>query len=198
MSLNTRIFLKKMRLRPGQKILKPVVLSVVSTQGFSMIELLVAVVVVAIGLLGMAGLQTAGLSNNQSAYFRSQAIIAINDLTDRMRANTEGITAGHYQISFDTDGTPPNDPGCINSVGGCTPLQLSDYDKREWTQLFRNIKGTTNYIPLLPGANGQITYTEPSPNEGIYTITITWQEITWATGGTKQAQAQNMQVNIAL
>jgi type IV pilus assembly protein PilV len=198
MSLNTQMVFKKMRLKPGQKFLQPVVSSAVTTQGFSMIELLVAVVVVAIGLLGMAGLQTAGLSNNQSAYFRSQAIIAINDLTDRMRANTEGVTAGHYQISFDTDATPPNDPGCINSVGGCTPLQLSEYDIREWTQLFRNIKNENNYIPLLPGANGQITYSEPSPDQGIYTIIITWQEITWATGGTKQAQAQDMRVNIAL
>ena len=163
--------------------------------GFSMIELLVAMVVLAIGLLGMAGLQTAGLSNNQSAYFRSQASIAINDLIDRMRANTEGITSGYYQASFDTDGTVPGNPGCINGASGCNAQQLADYDKYEWAKLFKNMDGSNAYIPLLPGANGQIQY---SAATGIYTIIISWDEVTWADTGGKSTQKQSMQVNIAL
>jgi type IV pilus assembly protein PilV len=154
-------------------------------QGFSMIELLVAMVVLAIGLLGMAGLQTAGLSNNQSAYFRSQASIAINDLIDRMRANTEGIKNGHYQANFDTDGTVPADPGCIS--GGCTAQQLADYDKREWTKLFKVLDGST---PILPGARGQIEYI---PATNLYRFTITWNEMTWSSGSQpKDSQVQTL------
>ncbi len=55
-------------------------------QGFTLIEVLVAVVVLSIGLLGLAGLQTTGLRNNQSAYYASQAAIYANDIFERMRA----------------------------------------------------------------------------------------------------------------
>lgn len=56
-------------------------------RGFSLIEALIAIVLVSIGLLGMAGMQMTGLRNNQTAYYRSQATILSNDILDRIRAN---------------------------------------------------------------------------------------------------------------
>lgn len=55
--------------------------------GFTLIEILISVVVLAIGLLGMAALQMNGLRNNQSAYFRAQATQLAYDMADRMRTN---------------------------------------------------------------------------------------------------------------
>jgi type IV pilus assembly protein PilV len=161
--------------------------------GFSMIELLVAVVVLAIGLLGMAGLQTAGLSNNQSAYFRSQATIAIADMVDRMRANTAGVKDRYYQ-SFDTSAAPAS-PNCISTSGGCNAQELADYDMREWAKLFTNVDDDASYVALLPNATGTISYNDLTE---IYNIKISWQEMSWAAGGSKQAQTQSMQVNISL
>ncbi len=55
--------------------------------GFTLIEVLIAMLVLAVGLLGLAGLQATSLRNNQSAYNRSQATQLAYDLADRMRAN---------------------------------------------------------------------------------------------------------------
>ncbi|MBK9326256.1 MAG: type IV pilus modification protein PilV [Hydrogenophilales bacterium] len=55
--------------------------------GASLIEVLVTMVIVAIGLLGLAGLQVANFRNAQDAYYRSQATFLANDILDRMRVN---------------------------------------------------------------------------------------------------------------
>ena len=64
--------------------------------GFSLIEILVAIVVISLGLLGLAGLQAASLRNNQVAYFRSIASQQAYDMMDRMRVNLAGVRAGNY------------------------------------------------------------------------------------------------------
>lgn len=56
-------------------------------QGFSMLEVLIAMLVIGIGMLGIAGLIITNLKNNHSAYSRGQATILANDIVDRMRAN---------------------------------------------------------------------------------------------------------------
>jgi len=59
-----------------------------NSKGFTLIEALIAVVILAIGLLGIAGLQATNLKNNQSAYNRSQATLLAYDMADRIRANS--------------------------------------------------------------------------------------------------------------
>ena len=61
--------------------------------GFTLIEVLIAMLVLAVGLLGLAGLQATSLRNNQSAYNRSQATQLAYDIADRMRANSAGIAS---------------------------------------------------------------------------------------------------------
>jgi type IV pilus assembly protein PilV len=68
--------------------------------GFTLIEILVAVVILALGLLGMAGMQANSLRNNQSAYFRSQATVLAYDILDRMRANRTAAAGGQYDIAL--------------------------------------------------------------------------------------------------
>jgi type IV pilus assembly protein PilV len=78
--------------------------------GFTLIEILIAVLVLAVGMLGLAGMQLAGMKSNYSAYLRSQATFAASDLIDRMRVNP-GDFAGR-ELTFDAcdddfpDGSP--------------------------------------------------------------------------------------------
>lgn len=59
----------------------------IRTQGFTLIEVMVAVVILAIGLLGMATLMTQSMQSSESAYSRSQAGVLAYDILDRMRSN---------------------------------------------------------------------------------------------------------------
>lgn len=69
-------------------------------QGFTLLEVLVTMVVMALGLLGYAGLQMASLKNSASAYQRSQATILAYDMIDRMRANRIQAVASTYNITY--------------------------------------------------------------------------------------------------
>jgi type IV pilus assembly protein PilV len=71
-------------------------------QGFSMIEVLVTMLVVSVGLLGIAGIIVTNMKNNQSSSARSQASILVNDMVDRMRANrgTAEVSPSPYQLAL--------------------------------------------------------------------------------------------------
>jgi type IV pilus assembly protein PilV len=81
--------------------------SQINEQGFTMIEVLVALVILSVGLIGLAALQTGGLRNNNSAVIRSQAVLAAEDILDRMRANRTGALGENYDIGLgdSVDGT---------------------------------------------------------------------------------------------
>jgi type IV pilus assembly protein PilV len=72
--------------------------------GFTLVEVLVAALVLAVGLLGLAGLQLASMKSNHSAYLRSQATVAAYDLLDRMRADPGAFTGDddEYQSCLDS------------------------------------------------------------------------------------------------
>lgn len=67
--------------------------------GFTLIEILVTMLVMAIGFLGLAALQTSGLQQSQNTYFRTQADILARDIADRMRANRFGVLSGSYEFA---------------------------------------------------------------------------------------------------
>ena len=70
-------------------------------QGFSLLEVLIAAFVLAIGLLGIAGLQLTSMKSGQSAFLRSQATLLAYSIIDDIRANRSN--AGSYVVSFDDD-----------------------------------------------------------------------------------------------
>ncbi len=173
----------------------PMTPHLIKSQGFTLVELLVTVVVLAIGLLGMAGLQTTGLSANQSAYHRSQATVAISDIIDRMRSNTTGVTNNDYVEDGSTltvnTSTSTTGQDCIDNTAGCTPAELASHDIAQWARYFSTSGGNT---PILPNASGAIARTGSN-----YIATITWEEITWNEEGTlKEAQNKQMVVNFFL
>jgi type IV pilus assembly protein PilV len=69
-------------------------------RGTTLIETMVALLVLSIGLLGIAGMQMTSLQNNRGAHLRSQAQVLSYDIADRMRANREAALKGGYNISF--------------------------------------------------------------------------------------------------
>lgn len=110
--------------------------------GFSLLEILVAIVVISLGLLGLAGLQAASLRNNQSAYYRGIAAQQTYDMADRIRANLAGVQAGSYD---DLNHTIPTDPACFTTT--CTAANMAATDHHQWN---------TNNGRLLPGGVGTV------------------------------------------
>lgn len=135
--------------------------------GFSLVEVLVAMVVLAIGLLGLAGLQTASLKANSSAYQRSQASIMANEILDRIRANRVGLAAGFYDDPY---ASTPADPGCVST--GCSVANMAAYDVWYWETSLGNI---------LPSGQGDIT---GSGAGSVFTITVMWDDNRTGVSGT--------------
>lgn len=88
--------------------------------------------VLAIGLLGLAGLQAQGLQSNNRAYMRSQAAILAYDMADRMRSNLSNYLVDYANI----DGTEA-DPGCIDTNPVCNSAQIAQYDGWAWSTAAR-------------------------------------------------------------
>jgi type IV pilus assembly protein PilV len=101
--------------------------------GYGLLEVLAAVVILSVGLLGLANLQIRSLRSDSSAFQRSLATFYAYDMADRIRANPAGRLSGSYD-AIDTDSVPA-DPGCIDT--GCTPQQLAQYDAFAWGSLLQ-------------------------------------------------------------
>ena len=117
--------------------------------GFSMVELLVAVLIFAIGLVGLAGLQLAGLRSNQSAYYRSVATQLAYDMIDRMRSNAAIFLTNResYKDVNPTTTAASNPRQC--ETNACTPAELAVYDLKQWnTQLAAQLPGGRGIVCL--------------------------------------------------
>lgn len=104
-------------------------------RGFSLIEVLVALFVLSIGLLGLAALQTTGLRFNTQSYQRTQATLNAYDIIDRIRANSGGITAG----SYDNINLSYSPPAADCAAATCSIAQMADYDIGQWKASLTNL-----------------------------------------------------------
>jgi type IV pilus assembly protein PilV len=138
--------------------------------GFTLIEVLIATLVLAVGLLGLAGLQAASIKNNQSAYNRSQATQLAYDMADRMRANkneslnpTTGnvIAASTYLTMAPADAVVQ--ANCATTTG-CTGAQMAQNDLFQWNAALTN---------TLPSGTGTITVVAATR---VFTITVNWDD----------------------
>jgi len=121
-------------------------------RGATLIEVLVAMFILAIGLLGLAGLQAMSVQSNQGAYYRSQATILANDIADRMRANRTAALANNYAQS-----SPPS--ATSTPIAASTPAQR---DLAEWNN---------RLATSLPQGTGTIV-----TSSNIVTISISWND----------------------
>jgi type IV pilus assembly protein PilV len=132
-----------------------------ATDGFTLLEVLVALLVLSVGLLGLAALQTTGLSLTHQSQERTQAVIQAYDILDRIRANPVAKTAGDYD-NVALNYVPSSPPDCFEPATACTPAQMAAYDISEWKKAIAAL--------LAQGKGGLST-----PG-GVRTVTITWSE----------------------
>lgn len=123
-------------------------------------EVLIALLVLAIGLLGLAALQTIGIKLNQESYLRSQAVLIAYDIIDRIRANPVAKTAGSYNSIATTDTFTA--PACTGAGANCTTGDIATYDLASWK---------ARIASTLPMGTGSI-----STNGNRRTVTIGWRE----------------------
>ncbi|MEQ1544212.1 type IV pilus modification protein PilV [Methyloglobulus sp.] len=136
--------------------------------GFTLIEVLIAVVILAVGLLGLASLQAVGLGNNQSAYNRSQATQLAYDIADRMRANASTAAQARYlpDVMLPADAlcrsgtTPCSD--CTTSANSCSTDQLAQKDLLDWNN---------DLVATLPSGTGTITRAA-----GVFSVIVSWDD----------------------
>ena len=158
-------------------------------RGFTLIEILVAVLVLAIGLLGLAKLQTFALHSNHSANLRTQATLLSYDITDRMRANraTYLDASGNY-IAPPAGTTAKKCEWDGSAVDTCTATEMAQYDLAHWrTVLADNLPGGTGTVCLDSTPNdgtdtdndGSIDASEYAcdGNGSIYAVKIWWTEL---------------------
>jgi len=145
----------------------------VSERGFSLIETLVALVVMSVGLLGVAALHVDSMQRGQSGLFATRAVLLAGDMADRIRANA--LAGENYAIDWQQQ--PPAGDECADSADGpapgwptgCDALQMAQYDVRTWKE---SLAPTS---PLgLPSGDGRIlvnTATIPTT----YIIQVQWR-----------------------
>ena len=138
--------------------------------GFSLLELLVAMFILAVGLLGIAGLQSYSLNNTKISGNQTYAMLYAQDLIDAIRSNVAAIDS--YQVAKDTPPNNPNlncdstDPGNIQN---CTPTQLAAFQVyRIYQQLQQSVGSNFNM-------EVQISPVAATPSS-VVTINLFWDE----------------------
>jgi type IV pilus assembly protein PilV len=133
----------------------PMIMRKNTVRGFTMLEVLISMVIIAFGLLGIAGLQAFALKNNQSASLRLTATTLASDIIDRMKTNVAGVSSGAYNQAAAAAYAESNlVTACATSR--CDPPQLAQHDLAEWAQ---------RVAQALPGGQGVVCI-DSTPADG--------------------------------
>ncbi len=172
--------------------------------GFNLIEVMVAVAVLAIGLLGIAALQIQGVRYNYGSLSRSQAVLTANDFAERLYANRLGARAGNYS------GLDSNAVNCATAPAQicarqsnqatpavCNAAQMATYDRYVVSCGFPTSTGRYGGVrDLLTGGRIQVTCVNAADVAGacaanpFHRILVTWQER--VTGANNQTTLQTV------
>lgn len=142
--------------------------------GMTLVEVLVTLLVLSVGMLGVATLLVLGIRNSQSAMLRTHAVHVVSDMADRIRANPEARSA--YDTS--TYGGAPQLRNCAPEAfasegDNCNAAQLAEDDLARWQEMVRIT------LPGLPDAE-EMAVVRFHPGVGIepdrYRVQVAWQE----------------------
>lgn len=144
-------------------------------RGFTLLEVLIALLIFTLGLLGMAGLLIVSVKVNHGAYLRTQASFLAQSMADRMRANTPRVWTDDYSTAYPTADADP----CAGG-GACSRTDIATRDRAQWSLQLRD---------QLPNASADIACNEDpdvsisagdaangAPYAGTCDLTITWSE----------------------
>ncbi len=127
-------------------------------RGDTMIEVLVTVLILAVGVLGVAAMQVTTLKNLNSSYSTGIAAIVTDDIVERMRANTAAALAGTYIHSA----APTGFTDCVANV--CDSTQMAGYDMATWW---------VSLAAALPLATGVVTRVGAT---NTFIVTVRWDD----------------------
>jgi len=120
---------------------------------------LVSLLVLSVGLMGLASLQVVGLQNTQGGAQRAQAAFLAYDITDRMRSNITAVTDGNYNLN---GGVVINEfVNCIGAEANCTTAQIAQFDLGQWQTLLGTYlsNGVGSIITADIGTTTRVTVT---------------------------------------
>jgi type IV pilus assembly protein PilV len=158
------------------------------TSGFTIVEVLVSLVILSIGLLGIAKLVLYSAHSNDSAYLRSQATQLAYEILDNMRANPTAATAGNYNTTLTAAAINPG-YSCLNAA--CpVAANLAAYDLYVWKTRLAAPTGA------LPAGQGSVTVSATAPI--MATIVVQWDDSAAQSifGGTAVGVAAPMSVTL--
>lgn len=136
--------------------------AVAAARGFTLIEVLVALVVLAVGMLGLAVLLVEGLQGSRTAIEHTQAVNLAADIAERMRSNRAAASA------YDTaEGTPAprRDANCEAAAGPCDPRAMASHDLRLWLD---------DVAATLPDGHGAVEVEQRAADATRGIVTIRW------------------------
>ena len=145
-------------------------------RGYSLMEVLIAVVVLAVGLLGIAGLQVLSIKNTQSAYLRSQATLLAYDIIDSIRVNPAAKASYAIGIGVSPTGTYSS---CIGTAANCSTAEVAVYDIYQWKCVLGKWAGAAPCVTgdlasikgLLPDGDASVVVTGDD-----VTVTVQWTD----------------------
>lgn len=161
--------MRKHQLRPRQS-------------GFTLIEVLVSVVVISVGLLGLAGLMATTAKVNQGAYQRTQVGLAVQALVESMHVNPAAVALGRY------DGVRKKNAlaGADCRKHACSVASRADYDLAQFDRALENALPDAQSTLKCDSAGAVAT---ADVYDGICRIEIAWSERTLAKGGVPSPQS---------
>lgn len=139
--------------------------------GFTLIEVLVAIVVFSVGLIGLGATMALSIRSNNVAAQRTQAVFLAESLGDMMRGNDQGVWALAY------DGDYPVAAAVANCDAGCTFGQIAQRDRQVWSQMLQRTlpNGSAVVACALVNASRPAVGVRRPP-DGLCTLTLTWSE----------------------
>ncbi len=152
-------------------------------RGFTLMEVLVSLVVISIGLFGIAGMQLQSLKTSHDSYLRTQAAFLAYDMIDKMRGNRTAAIAGAYNTAIDA--APPNSltNDCYSASAGfgCDENELAQFERALWKCELgfysSNVCTAQNIAPSLSNGRGSVSI---AGNQ--VTVTVDWEDSVARTG----------------
>lgn len=158
----TKLTLEEPALNKAHKITTATGSGAARHRGFTLVEVLVALVVMTVGMLGVAVLYVEGLRLNRTSIYRTLAVSLTADMADRIRANS--VVPGSY-----AGAGPGTDNGCVNGIPLCTPEQQADDD---WFWWFGDAQ---THLPAGVAAEIAVEAV-PGSTMNRYEISLSWAE----------------------
>lgn len=156
-------------------------------QGFSLIEALVAFLILSVGMLGIASLQTMSLKSGHTAAMRTVAVVKVEEILESMRSNPGALAnyaAGTADMGVDN--------GCSQTgvpAAACTPAQMAA------DELFRWKRSLIEALPNNAATTASVIITPPVPPQTLTLVVVT---VNWSERDLDTGNAANMNYSVAV